>query len=215
MERIELIKEIEGLDIVNLLQISVDDKIGYVRKEYGMNVLGCFDINAIYTTTKNESKNICDSINVDMTIPYENIINSDQFKVYVEDFNYQLIGNSLLLKVYINFASYKDVDTTFPTSSYMEMKDSEPFIYIEEEKMVSSDSIVVENNNNDEAPIPFLERYFNRDKYKKTASFHVLKDSESIEDVSMIHDVSLDELRSINRSDTYQKGDLINIPVND
>lgn len=215
MERIELVKKIDGLDVANLLQISVDDKITYVQKEYGMNVVGYFEINGIYITRNNENKNICDSISVDMTIPYENIINSDQFKVYVDDFSYQLDNDFLLLKVYINFASYKDIDTTFPPSSYMEMKDSVPFIYVEEEKEVTSDSIVVPNENNDEVSLPFLERYFNKEEYKKSASFYVLKGEESMEDISKLYNVSLDDLRNVNKNEIYQKGDLINIPLDD
>ncbi len=212
MERIELIKEIKDLNIATLIQISVDDNISYIKTETGINVNGGFEVNGLYINLEGLEKRVKESIKVDMDIAYENIINSDEFKIYVDDFDYMISDGNLTLRVYVKFSSYKDVDTTFPSSTILEEKDSEPFIYIEEEKEVSSDTITIETKK-EEVPLPFLERFFNENKYERSASFHVLKENESIEDVSSLYGVDINELRSLNRQEAFQKGDLINIPL--
>ena len=213
MERIELVKEIKDLEIVNLLQISVDDNLNYIKKEEGLNVVGSFEISGLYENSNGVNKTLRENIKVDINVLYENIINSDQFKIYVDDFDYYINDGNLILRVYVKFSSYKDVDTTFPSTTLLEEKDSQPFIYVEEEKEVESDSIIIEKEKVKAESIPFLERFFNKNTYSTSASFHVLKENESIEDISRMYNVDVEELKNINREVSYQKGDLINIPL--
>ena len=213
MERIELIKEIETKNINNLLQISIDDSLSYIKKSDGINVVGCFCINGSYICNDLIEKNIDEKIEVDMFVKYENIKNSDEFKVYVDDFGYEINSEKLLLKIYVSFYSYKDVDVTFPSDEILEEDTSEPFIKMEEIKGVKSDSVIVKNKKEERKSNPFLECFFNNEKYEKSATFHVLKENETIEDVSKLYGVEADDIKKLNRGECYIKGDLINIPL--
>ena len=215
MERIELVKEISGIDINSLLQIGVDENLQYLRKDDGINVVGCLDISGLYTKCDNSNCVLKENISVDMNILYENIQDSDKFRLYVEDFSYDILDNNLILRVFINFDSYKDVDTTFPATSFVEMSDSEPLLDVVRDVEIIEDSIIIDSKKEKEDTKPFLSSLFRDNSYSKSVYLYVLKEDESVEDVDKMFNVSLDEINKLNRDKVYQKGDLISIPLDD
>ena len=215
MERIELIKEICDLDILGLVQIGVDENIQYIKNADGINVFGCLDISGLYLTTDNTNKSLIERVDIDMNILYENIQNRDKFRLYVDDFNYEIVNNNLVLKVYVKFDYYKDIDTTFPSVSLVEEVESLPNITIEEIKEVNEDSVIIKNEIREEKSVPFLESFFKKNSYSKSASLYALKEGENLEDVSNKFDVDLGKIKELNRGEVYKKGDLISLPIDD
>ena len=215
MERIELAKMINDIDISSLVQIGVDEKVRYLKNEEGINVVGCIDINGLYTKCDNSNCMLKESIDVDMNILYENIQDSEKFRLYVEDFNYDILDKSLLLKVYVKFDSYRDIETTFPSSEVVEMRDGVPLVEIDDINIRSENSTIIENDKHDDGSIPFLKSYFKYDNYNRSASLYVLKENETLEDVSTKFNIDLEEIKNMNREIEYKKGNLINIPIHD
>lgn len=215
MERIELVKEISDIDILGLVQIGVDENVQYIKNSEGINVIGSLDISGLYVKCDNDNCSLNERVDVDMNILYENIQNSDKFRLYVDDFDYEIIGTTLILRVYIKFDSYKEVDTTFPSFSMVEDMEGVPNISLDKVEEVREDSIVIKTKVKEEKSVPFLESFFKKNIYNKSASLYSLKDGEGLEDVSSKFDIDLDKLKNLNRDKEYQKGDLISLPIDD
>ena len=215
MERIELVKEISEIDISSLVQIGVDEDIKYIKNDEGINVVGILDISGVYQKCDNTNCSLNERIDVDMNILYENIQNSDKFRLYVDDFDYEIMNNNLILRVYVKFDSYRDVETTFPAVSMVEEVESIPNVCLDRVDKIEEDSIVIKNKAREEKSVPFLESFFKKNTYSKSASLYSLKEGEDLEDVSNKFNIKLDRIKNLNRDKEYQKGDLISLPLDD
>lgn len=210
MERIELVKEIGNIEIESLLQIGVDENVRYLKKEDGINVVGCIDINGIYLKYDNSNCTIKESIDVDMNILYENIQDSEKFRLYIEDFSYEIIDGKLILKIFVKFDSYRDIMTTFPS---LEVVECEPLVNIDIEKSKEEQTVKIEREQRES--VPFLRSYFKSDSYDKSISLYVLKENESLEDVSLKLGIDLSLIKNLNDGVECKKGNLIKIPLHD
>lgn len=110
---IEYIKKSIVLDnIINEINlINIEDNIQYLNRHDGILIKGYIDIECEYISL-GVIKEFKDKANVSILVPYENI-NSNELFFKLEDFDYHLKDNTLLLIFKVEIEGYKEIEKTF------------------------------------------------------------------------------------------------------
>lgn len=198
MKNIILLEKSIFLDnIKDLINISVDEQVSYLRKCEGVTCNGEIIINGVYENTNGIEKLFNEHINIDNTIPYENISSLEDFSVVVDDFEYSLTDEKLNMFIKLKINSFKDIEVSFPA-------EDEEQVVIEDK--VEEREVVVEETK------PFLSLLLDDKKYTKSSTFFVYKKDTNLEQICQKYNISMEILKKHNK-ENLQEGDLINIPL--
>ena len=123
-------------EIEDLLLISIDDQIEIIEDKEGIRISGKINIGGD-AKTSNENKNFSDFIDLDIYLTYEEIEERNSLNVSVNDFNYKIKNNQLLLDISLKIDGLKEIETTFLSEENNEsifeekIKDEESKVYID------------------------------------------------------------------------------------
>ncbi len=198
MKNIILLEKSILLDnIKDLINISVDENVSYLRKCEGVTCNGEIIINGVYENLNGIEKNFNERIIIDNTIPYENILSLDEFNIMVDDFEYSLTDEKLNMFIKLKINSFKDLEVSFPT------EDEEVVLDVVEK----DERVEVEKETK-----PFLSLLLDNKKYEKSSTFFVYKKDTSLEQICEKYKIDMETLKKHNK-EVLKEGDLINIPL--
>lgn len=131
-------------NIQDLLLISIDEQIDTINDKDGIRMSGIIAVSGEVKTTKNEKFE--EKIDLDIFLTEEEILDREGLNVSVNDFNYNVDGNKLILDISLKVVGLKEIEVTFPSK-----EDSEDFSTEDIEKTIEEmeDSIVYIDENID------------------------------------------------------------------
>lgn len=200
---ITLEKKILLDNIKDLINISVDENVAYLKRNEGIQINGEIQINGIYENVNGIEKTFSDFITVNNIIPYNHIDSLDDFSLLVDDFEYSLVDDTLNMYIKLKLNSFKELENSFPT------EDDEEKILIEMEEAQKEEREEIFKTEKE----PFLTNLLNTKNYQKASTFFVYKANVSLEDICTKYNVTMDTLKKNNKEE-FKEGDLINIPLN-
>lgn len=189
-------------NIKDLINISVDENVSYLKRSEGVQINGEIQINGIYENNNGIEKFFHDFISINNIVPYEHIDTLDDFNLTVEDFEYSLVDDTLNMYIRLKLNSFKELENSFPT------EDNEKEILIEIEEPQKDERKEMFKTEKE----PFLSNLLNTKNYQKASTFFVYKADVSLEDICKKFNVTMDTLKKNNKEE-FKEGDLINIPL--
>lgn len=113
MQYINLNKNINlEKNIVDLILISIDDQINIADDKEGIKISGNILVSGKVKTIEGEEE-INDSISLDLFLMYEEVLERNLLNISVNDFNYEIKEENLLLSICLKIEGLKEIDTTF------------------------------------------------------------------------------------------------------
>jgi len=113
MQNINLSKKIELENkILDLLLISIDDQIETIDDKDSTRLEGKVVISGKAKTLEGE-KDFFESIDIDIFLANEEIESRNDLNISVNDFNYKVENNSILLDILLKVDGLKEIQTTF------------------------------------------------------------------------------------------------------
>ncbi len=237
MQHLNLTKTLEmENDIIDLILIGIDDKLETIEDKDGIRISGNININGTVKTVDG-NKDFFDSIDIDLFLTHEEIIDKSNLNVSVDDFTYKIENNKLLLNISLKIEGLKDIETTFPTeedNEFFSKEEIEKEVYIDEDIKVEDErdnlkeedkrsnieeieSKEITNKQEDlkETKKSLLKSVFSHKRIKEEVSWklHCVKEETTYEQIAAKYNISLKELIEINKNEKLEEGKLIFLPL--
>ena len=218
MQQINLTKTInfEG-DIKDLLLISIDDQIDKICDKEGVKVIGKILVGG--KVMLEEEQEFEDTVNIDMFLVNEEILDMGCLNVTVSDFNYKIEQNKLILDISLKLEGLKEIETSFlsleDTEDVQEKIEEEDRTYVDLNEEIIAEETIDEEIQEDEPKKSLLKSVFSSKKIKEEVSWvlHCVKSDDTYEKISEKYKVSLNKLKSINNNEVLNEGKLIFLPL--
>lgn len=223
MQQINLTKTInfEG-DIKDLLLISIDDQIDKICDKEGVKVIGKILVGG--KVMLEEEQEFEDTVNIDMFLVNEEILDIGCLNVTVSDFNYKIEQNKLILDISLKLEGLKEIETSFlsfeDSEDVQEKIEEEDRTYVDlNEEIIAEETIeeetIDEEIQDDEPKKSLLKSVFSSKKIKEEVSWvlHCVKSDDTYEKISEKYKVNLNKLKSINNNEVLNEGKLIFLPL--
>ena len=153
MQQINLTKTInfEG-DIKDLLLISIDDQIDKICDKEGVKVIGKILVGG--KVMLEEEQEFEDTVNIDMFLVNEEILDMGCLNVTVSDFNYKIEQNKLILDISLKLEGLKEIETSFlsleDTEDVQEKIEEEDRTYVDLNEEIIAEETTDEEIKEDE-----------------------------------------------------------------
>ena len=227
MQQINLTKTInfEG-DIKDLLLISIDDQIDKICDKEGVKVIGKILVGG--KVMLEEEQEFEDTVNIDMFLVNEEILDMGCLNVTVSDFNYKIEQNKLILDISLKLEGLKEIETSFlsleDTEDVQEkIEEDRTYVDLNEEIIAEEttdeetidEETTDEEIQDDEPKKSLLKSVFSSKKIKEEVSWvlHCVKSDDTYEKISEKYKVNLNKLKSINNNEVLNEGKLIFLPL--
>ena len=218
MQQINLTKTInfEG-DIKDLLLISIDDQIDKICDKEGVKVIGKILVGG--KVMLEEEQEFEDTVNIDMFLVNEEILDMGCLNVTVSDFNYKIEQNKLILDISLKLEGLKEIETSFlsleDTEDVQEKIEEEDRTYVDLNEEIIAEETIDEEIQEDEPKKSLLKSVFSSKKIKEEVSWvlHCVKSDDTYEKISEKYKVNLNKLKSINNNEVLNEGKLIFLPL--
>ena len=218
MQQINLTKTInfEG-DIKDLLLISIDDQIDKICDKEGVKVIGKILVGG--KVMLEEEQEFEDTVNIDMFLVNEEILDMGCLNVTVSDFNYKIEQNKLILDISLKLEGLKEIETSFlsleDTEDVQEKLEEEDRTYVDLNEEIIAEETIDEEIQEDEPKKSLLKSVFSSKKIKEEVSWvlHCVKSDDTYEKISEKYKVNLNKLKSINNNEVLNEGKLIFLPL--
>lgn len=218
MQQINLTKTInfEG-DIKDLLLISIDDQIDKICDKEGVKVIGKILVGG--KVMLEEEQEFEDTVNIDMFLVNEEILDMGCLNVTVSDFNYKIEQNKLILDISLKLEGLKEIETSFlsleDTEDVQEKIEEEDRTYVDLNEEIIAEETTDEEIQDDEPKKSLLKSVFSSKKIKEEVSWvlHCVKSDDTYEKISEKYKVNLNKLKSINNNEVLNEGKLIFLPL--
>lgn len=220
-------------EIDDLLLISIDDQIERIYDRDGVKISGKILVSG-KVREKDSEKEFSDVVDIDIFLTEEEIDERKEINISVNDFTYSIEADKLILNISLKIDGLKEIETTFLAEEnntdieqneiLNEDKVEENNIDIEQDEILNEDkeeSMMVEieedRNIKDEDSVNkgLLKTIFSNKRIKEEVSWklHCVKEEKSYEEIAKKYDVSVENLKKINKNENLGEGKLIFIPL--
>ena len=131
--------------ILDLLLISIDDQIDTIEDRDGAKISGKISIGGKAKTLEGD-KEFNDSIDIDIFLTYDEIVDRNSLNISINDFNYKLEDSKLLLDISLKIEGLKEIETTFLAEENLESIPKEEINYEIEEKEDDEKKVYIEGD---------------------------------------------------------------------
>lgn len=119
--------------IQDLLLISIDDQIDTINDKEGIRMNGVITISGEVKTLEGDKK-FDEQIDLDVFLTDDEILDRNGLSISINDFNYDIDDNKLILDISLKVEGLKEIEATFPSQ-----EDNEDFSNEEIESIEASD----------------------------------------------------------------------------
>lgn len=219
-------------DIEDLLLINIDEQIDKIYDEEGIKITGKLIVGG--KIKLDEEKEFEDEIDIDIFLMQDEILDRNSFGVSVNDFNYKIEGEKLILDISLKMEGLKEMETDFLSQEdienvqetleedeekrvYIELDNKEEYIeeYIELEEPQIEEEIIVEEEIKEKPRKSLLKAVFSNKKINEEVSWvlHCTKKEETYETIASKYNININKLKSINNDEKLEEGKLIFLPL--
>ena len=221
MQQINLTKTInfEG-DIQDLLLISMDDQIDKIYDKEGIKVIGKILIGG--KVMLDEEKEFDDTVNIDMFLINEEILDSNSLSITVDDFNYKIDESKLILDISLKVDGLKEIETSFLSfednedvqEEVEEERNNEEIEDVIEDNLLIEETVELDEEENN-CKKSLLKSVFSSKKIKEEVSWvlHCTKNGDTYENIAEKYKVDLKKLKTINNNEELKEGKLLFLPI--
>lgn len=196
MKKIEIEKDVNLNDIVDLLSLNTKANFIYSIEEDGVRCSGPFYLSGRYSTI-NEVKEFNDVFELDLFAPKEKL-DEEEFKVIYTGYDYSVVSDSMVT-LFFDVYGIKAEDVPLKEVRFDEFKES----------------IVIEDEEEVEASLDMMEELLEeKDNVVTSYSFIVIKPSDTYEMIADRYNVDVSLLREVNHEKELFEKDLLVLPYN-
>lgn len=195
MKKIEIVKELDLEDVVDILSLETQNQFSYKKERDGIRCTGPFYVKGRYSTI-NEVKNFKDVFEFDIFASNEKL-DGENFELLYTGYDYSVQDECMLTLFFDVYGIY---------GNEIHKEEIKQDTYIQEE------TIQIEEES-EELDLSMMEELFDEKDHVVTSySFVVVRKADTYESIAERYNVDVNILKEVNHNKEIMERDLVVLP---